>query len=353
MRFHDADRQLSASASLSASKLSLATGAALGVLVVGIAASLFVGEVSIDSHTVLEALLHHDTNLSQHVIVRDWRLPRALADVLVGAALAVAGAIMQAVTRNPLASPGIMGLNTGAGFATVLAMVAWPAAGRPELMVVSIAGATLGAALVYGLGSCSRGGLTPVRLALTGIAVSAVLGAIGNGLMIYNELGQDVLLWYARGTENVQWADVLLLAPLVFVGMLGALALAPTLSVLMLGEHVARGLGQRTRLTKFLSATIVLVLAGGAVAVAGPVGFIGLMVPHVVRALVGLDHRIVIPGSALCGSILMLAADLGAHLATTPYRAPVPVGVVTALLGVPFFLYLACRRPGRTRGATL
>ena len=113
MRFHDADRQLSASASLSASKLSLATGAARGVLVVGIAASLFVGEISIDSRTVLQALLHHDTNLSQHVIVRDWRLPRALADVLVGAALAVAGAIMQAVTRNPLASPGIMGLNTG------------------------------------------------------------------------------------------------------------------------------------------------------------------------------------------------------------------------------------------------
>jgi iron complex transport system permease protein len=346
MRFHDGQRPLSASASLSASKLSLALGAALGVLAVGIAASLFVGEISIDSHTVARALLHYDANLSQHVIVRDWRLPRAVADVLVGAALAVAGAIMQAVTRNPLASPGIMGLNTGAGFATVLAMVAWPAAGRPELMIISIAGATLGAALVFGLGSCSRSGLTPVRLALTGIAVSAVLGAIGNGLMIYNELGQDVLLWYARGTENVQWADVALLAPPVFVGMLGALALAPTLSVLMLGEHVARGLGQRTGLTKFISATIVLVLAG-------PVGFIGLMVPHVVRTLVGLDHRLVIPGSALCGSILMLAADIGAHLATTPYRAPVPVGVVTALIGVPFFLYLACRRPGRTRGVTL
>jgi iron complex transport system permease protein len=318
---------------------------AILLIVVGIVASLFVGDIWIDADAVVQALFHHDANLSQHVIVRDWRLPRALADVLVGAALAMAGTIMQAVTRNPLASPAIMGLTTGAGFATIVAMVLWPAAGRADLMFGSIAGATLGAALVYGLGSCSRGGLTPVRLALTGMAVSVVLGAVGDGLMIYNELGQDVLLWYARGNENVQWADVVMLLPLVAVGTLSAFALAPTLSVLMLGEHVARGLGQRTRFTKFAAAATVLVLAGAAVAVAGPVGFIGLMIPHIVRAIVGLDHRLVIPGSALCGAILMLAADLGAHLSTTAYRASVPVGVVTAIMGVPFFLYLACRPP--------
>ena len=153
-----------------------AAAAMLGLLLLGIAASLLVGDVPIDAATVFNATVHHDSQLSQHVIVRDWRLPRAVADVLVGAALAVAGAIMQAVTRNPLASPGIMGLNTGASFATVLAMVLLPTAGRPELMLVSIAGAALGAALVYGLASLSRGGLTPVRLALTGIAVSALLG---------------------------------------------------------------------------------------------------------------------------------------------------------------------------------
>jgi iron complex transport system permease protein len=119
----------------------------------------------------------------------------------------------------------------------------------------------------------------------------------------------------------------------------------------MLGEHVARGLGQRTSLTRFFAAATVLVLAGAAVAVAGRVGFIGLMVPHIVRAVVGLDHRLVMPGSALCGATLMLAADLGAHLATTEYRAPVPVGVVTSILGVSLFLYLACRPPARSRKA--
>ena len=321
----------------------------VGLIIAGIGASLFVGDVSIDAPTIGDALFHYDAESVPHLLIRDWRLPRALADVLVGAALAVAGAIMQAVTRNPLASPGIMGLNTGASFFTLLAMVLVPTAGRPALMLASIAGAALGAAMVYGLGSLSRSGLTPVRLALTGIAVSALLGAIGNGVMIYNELGQDMLLWHARGTEGVQWLDIGLFLPLAGVGLLGALVLAPTLSILTLGEHVARGLGQRTRLAKFMAATIVLALAGGAVSLAGPIGFVGLMIPHVVRHVVGQNYRLVIPGAALCGSLLMLAADMAARLASTPFKAPVPVSAITALLGVPFFLYLACRKPATAR----
>ena len=325
----------------------------ISLLLVAIALSLLVGEIPISAATVRDALFFHDARLSEQVIVRDWRLPRAVADVLVGASLAVAGAIMQSITRNPLASPGILGLNTGASFATLLAMAFWPAAGRFALILLSIAGATLGAALVYGLGSLSRSGLTPVRLALTGIAVSALFGAIGNGLMIYHELGQDALLWFARGTEGVEWLDIRLLLPMTAVGLLAALAMAPALGVLTLGEGVARGLGQRTGATKFLAATIVLLLVGGAVSLAGPVGFIGLMVPHIVRYLVGADHRAVIPGAALCGAALMLVADVGARLATAPFKGPVPVGAVTALLGVPFFLYLACRRPAGASGGRL
>jgi iron complex transport system permease protein len=334
-------------------KWPLIAAVVVGLLLVAVALSLLVGDIPISAATVWDALFSHDSQLSAHVIIRDWRLPRAVADVLVGASLAVAGAIMQAMTRNPLASPGIMGLNTGASFATLLAMVLWPVAGRCELILLSIAGATMGAALVYGLGSLSRGGLTPVRLALVGIAVSSVLGAIGNGLMIYHELGQDALLWFARGTEGVEWLDIRMLLPMTGMGLLGAMAIAPALGVLTLGDGVARGLGQRTGSTKFLAALIVLLLVGGAVALAGPVGFIGLMVPHVVRYFVGLDHRAVIPGSALCGAALLLVADIGARFATVPLKAPVPVGVMTALLGVPFFLYLACRRPTAARGGRL
>jgi iron complex transport system permease protein len=327
-----------------------AAAALLLLLLFGLAASLLMGDIHIDAATVWNALIHHDAHLSKHVIVRDWRLPRAVADVMVGAALAVAGAIMQAVTRNPLASPGIMGINTGASFAAVLALVVAPAMPFQQLMLMSIAGAAVGATLVYGLGSLSPGGLTPVRLALTGIAVSAVLGAIGNGITIYYDLGQDLLYWFARGTEGVRWSDIGIFFPLGCVGLIGAAAIAPGVGVLTLGDHVSRGLGQRTRLTKFVAAAIVLILAGGAVSLAGPIGFVGLMAPHMVRYIVGSDYRVLIPASALFGALFLLLADLVARLAATPFKTPVPVGVVTALIGVPFFLYLACRRSTNARG---
>jgi iron complex transport system permease protein len=323
---------------------------ALAVLATCFGGSLLVGDVTIDPTTAWNALFHHDSQIMNHVIVRDWRLPRAVADVLVGASLAVAGAIMQSITRNPLASPGIMGLNTGASFVAVIALVIWPASSRAELMTLSILGAAGGAMLVFGLGHLSRGGVTPVRLALTGVAVSSLLGAIGNGVTIYYELGQDVLLWSARGTDTVQWADVMTFLPLAMVGLAGAAALSPSLGVLSLGDYVASSLGQRAKRTRFLASAVVVALAGGAVSLAGPVGFVGLMVPHLVRGVVGMDPRLVIPGSALGGSMLMIAADVGARAATTPFRMSIPVGVVTSLLGVPFFLYLVCRKQHGRRG---
>lgn len=340
MTIPSADRRPPGRWRVSIVTLSLAWAAIL----LGVVVFLQVGDVAIDARTVFDAMVHHDSEITSHVIVRDWRLPRAIADLLVGASLAIAGAIMQSMTRNPLASPGIMGLNTGAGFATILALAVVPSLGRPGLMLVAIAGAALGAALVYGLGSLSRGGLTPVRLALTGVAVSTLIGSIGSGVMIYFELGQDLTLWDSRGTQNIQWEDVTLYLPFFVTGLVGALAIAPTLSVLSLGEQVAQGLGQRTMLTKLWGTLIVLLLAGGSVALAGAVGFVGLMVPHIVRMMVGHDQRVVIPAAALAGSFFLLVADICARLATTPYRAAVPVGVVTSLLGVPFFLYLACRR---------
>lgn len=324
----------------------------VSTLVAGTAAivSLFVGDLWIDASTVFDALFRHDPQSSAHVIIRDWRLPRAVADLLVGAALGMAGAIMQATTRNPLASPSIMGLSTGASFFGLLMTIAIPAAGRLELMIASIAGATFGAALVYGIASASRGGMTPVRLALTGVAVSSILAAIGNGVTIYYNIGQDMLLWFARGSEGVQWPDIIFAAPLMLAGLAGGCVLSFSINALGLGDHVATGLGLRTSTTRFLSACVVLLLAGAAVALTGPVGFIGLLAPHVARGLVGLDYRAVIPNSAAVGATVMVLADVVARLATTPYKAPVPVGVVTALLGVPFFLYLANRRSTRAQG---
>ncbi|GIW98863.1 MAG: ferrichrome ABC transporter permease [Pirellulaceae bacterium] len=314
------------------------------VMPLGICAFLLIGDVAIDARTAYEALFQHDANIAAHVIVRDWRLPRAIADLLIGASLAVAGTIMQTMTRNPLASPGIMGLNSGANFATIAALILVPSLGRPGLLLVAIAGAASGAALVYGLGSLSRGGLTPVRLALTGVAVSTLLGSFSKGVMIYFELGEDLLLWESRGTLNIQWEDVMLYLPFFLAGLTGSLAIAPALNVLELGAQVAQGLGQQTWLVNLWGGLVVLLLAGGSVAAAGAIGFVGLMIPHVVRLVVGHDHRVVIPTAALAGGAFLLIADIGARIVTTPYRAAVPVGVVTSILGVPFFLYLALRR---------
>lgn len=345
-----ATSDLSSSIGRSRSNGAAAFAVFAGVATAAALASLFVGDLRIDASTVFDALFHHDGQSSAHVIIRDWRLPRAVADLLVGAALGMAGAIMQATTRNPLASPSIMGLSTGASFFGLLTTIALPTAGRGELMVASIAGATFGAALVYGIASASRSGMTPVRLALTGVAVSSILAAIGNGVTIYYNVGQDMLLWYARGSEGVQWPDVFFAAPLILAGLVGGCVLSSSINALGLGDQVATSLGLLTGTARFLSACAVLLLAGTAVALTGPIGFIGLLAPHVARGLVGLDYRAVIPNAAAIGATVMVLADVGARLATTPYKAPVPVGVVTALLGVPFFLYLANRRSSRAQG---
>ncbi len=310
----------------------------------GLIGSLGVGAVSIDSRTIIESLTHFNADSVAHVIVHDGRMPRGLADVLVGAALALAGAIMQAVTRNPLAGPGIMGLNSGAAFMTIVASIYFPTLGRGSLLSFALAGAALGAILVYGIGSLSRGGLTPVRLALTGIAVGTLLGAVGNGITIYENMGQDLLFWFARGAEGVRWVDLQITAPLIIVGFVGAIALAPGLGATSLGEGVARGIGQNPARTKFFSAVVVVALAGGAAALVGPVGFVGLLTPHIARALVGNDYRLVLPGAAVCGATLTLYADMIARLATVPLKTQIPLGVVTSLIGVPFFLYLVNKR---------
>ena len=334
-------------------RMPIVLAASLVVTGLMMAASLFVGDVWIDAATIGDSLWSYDDQQVDHLLIRDGRLPRAVADFLVGAALAVAGAIMQAITRNPLASPGIMGLNSGASLATVLGLVLLPEIARHELMFLSVVGAGAGAALVYGLGAMSRGGLTPVRLALTGLAVSSLVGAVGNGVTIYHQLGQDSLLWYSRGTEGVQWIDIGVFLPVGMVGFVGALAISPSMGVMALGDQVATGLGQRAKWTKFVAAVVVLLLAGGAVSLAGAIGFVGLVVPHLVRMLVGWDYRVLIPAAALFGGLLLLISDIAARLATVPFKTPVPVSVVTSLIGVPFFIYLISRRATVSRRSAM
>jgi iron complex transport system permease protein len=311
----------------------------LTLLVLGLALSISVGAADIQLLTVWEAVFHYDADLTQHQIIQELRLPRALCGAMVGASLAVAGAIMQGMTRNPLADPGLLGVNAGAGFVLALCFAFWPGLPFPYIMLFSFLGAGLGAGLVYGIGSLAKGGLTPVRLALAGAAVSAIFVALSEGVAIYYQVGQELAFWYAGGVAGTTWLHITIMLPWMMAGLIGALMLSRSITVLSLGEEMAAGLGQRTGLVKLAGSLIVLILAGAAVSSVGMIGFIGLVIPHVARYLVGVDYRWIIPCSAVLGSLLMVFADLGARMINPPYETP--VGALIALIGVPFFLYLA------------
>ncbi|ADI14277.1 FecCD family ABC transporter permease [Truepera radiovictrix] len=313
----------------------------LAALAAGLVWSVSVGAATIDLKTVWAAVFTPNPELTAHQIIQEVRLPRVLSGAMVGASFAVAGAIMQGMTRNPLADPSILGLNAGASLFLVLTFVLRPGTGYTELILISFCGAGFGAALVYGVGSLARGGLTPVKLALAGAAVAALLASLTSGLIITFNLAQDVLFYTAGGLQGTRWEQVRLMLPWFGAAMVGGLALSRSVTLLSLGEDVAKGLGLRTGLVRALCTVVVLLLAGASVAVAGGVGFVGLVVPHVARALVGLDYRLILPSSALLGALLLVLADLGARMVNPPFETP--VGLLTALVGVPFFLYLARR----------
>ncbi|GLI05443.1 ferrichrome ABC transporter permease [Paenibacillus tyrfis] len=313
--------------------------AGLAVLLVGLALSVSVGAADIQLSTVWEAVFRFNPDITQHQIIQELRLPRALAGALVGACFAVAGAIMQGMTRNPLADSGLLGLNAGAGFVLALCFAFLPGLPFMKLILYSFLGAAVGAFMVYGVGSMSKNGLTPVRLALAGAAVNALLVAVSEGVAIYFNIGQDLAFWYAGGVAGTKWVQLKIMTPWVIAALIAALLLSRSITLLSLGDEVATGLGQRTGWVKLACAIVVLVLAGTAVSAVGAVGFVGLVIPHIARSLVGVDYRWIIPCSAVLGSLLMVIADIGARMINPPYETP--IGTLIALIGVPFFLYLA------------
>lgn len=314
------------------------------LLLFAIGLSISVGAANIKLGTVWNSLFHFNGDLTEHQIILDMRLPRALAAALIGAALAVAGAIMQGMTRNPMADSGLLGLNSGAGLALAVCFAFFPGTSFLMMMFYSFAGAAVGAGLVFGIGFMSKGGMTPVRLTLAGAAVSMLLVALSEGIAIYFKVGQDLAFWYAGAVTGTTWTQIEIVAPWVAVGLVGAFALSKSITLLSLGDEVATGLGQRTGLIKAVSMIFVLILAGSAVSLVGAIGFVGLMIPHIARFLVGVDYRWVIPSSAVLGSLLMVFADILARMVNPPHE--VPIGALIAVIGVPFFLYLALKQKG-------
>jgi iron complex transport system permease protein len=308
-------------------------------------ASLAVGASWVPLAQVVAALLQPDPLNVGHILVTSTRLSRTLMAIAVGASLAVAGALMQALTRNPLASPGLFGINAGATFFIIL-FSAWFSLFSPEQWLwCAFAGAALAGCLVWLIGNMGQGSLNPLRMVLAGAAMAALFAAFSQALLVVNQDGLDtVLFWLAGSLTERSLAPA---APLLIcssLALLGALLLAGQVNVLNAGEEIATGLGQRTGLIRLLMSVLIVCLAGSAVALAGSIGFIGLLVPHMVRKGLSVDHRWLLPGCALVGATLLLLADTLARVVILPQE--VPVGVMTALFGAPFFIMLA-RRGGR------
>lgn len=313
----------------------------LTALAFGMTLSVSLGAKDIDWATVWSAIFRFDPNVTEHQVIQALRLPRVLAGAMVGASLAVAGAIMQGLTRNPLADSGLLGLNAGAGLALAVCFAFFPETPFLQLMVYSFLGAAFGALMVFGIASLSMEGLTPMRLTLAGAAVGALLTAISQGIALHYRVGQDLTFWYAGGVAGTRWDQVELMFPWVAAGLIGACLLSRAITLLSFGDEVAIGLGLRIRPVKAAALVVVLLLAGVSVAVAGAISFVGLLIPHMTRALVGADYRWIIPCSAVLGALLVVVADLGAR--TINMNVETPVGALIALLGVPFFLYLVRR----------
>ncbi|WP_338552286.1 iron ABC transporter permease [Paenibacillus sp. KS-LC4] len=321
------------------------------ILIVGTAAVLFglalsisVGAAKISLSTVWTAVFNFNPDITQHQIIQELRMPRALAAALIGAAFAVSGSVMQGMTRNPLADPSLLGLNAGAGFALALCFAFFRGMSHLEIMIICFIGAALAAGIVYGIGSLAKGGLTPVRLTLAGAAISTLFVSLSEGIQIHFKIGQDIAFWFAGGIANTKWSQIGIVAPWIIGGILVAIAISRSISLLSLGDDVAVSLGQRTKLTKTIGIIVTLILAGASVSVVGAVGFIGLIIPHLARYLVGVDYRWIIPCSAVLGALLLIVADIVARTINSPYETP--VGALIAIIGVPFFLYLAVKQRG-------
>ncbi|MRG86837.1 FecCD family ABC transporter permease [Salinibacillus xinjiangensis] len=304
--------------------------------------SLSVGAYQIDFVTVLASLFSNQET-KEVLIIQDVRLPRAIIGILIGASLAIAGALMQGITRNPLASPQIFGVNAGASLVLVIIVILFPIFSQTTMVYFAFLGAAIGGLTVYAL--ASPGGMNPVKLALAGITMHLFLTSIIEGLIIFHEEStEDVLFWLAGAIDGTDWGHVETILPWLIAGMILALLIAKPLTLLSLGDDVAKGLGQKIGWIRIASAMLVILLAGASVAVAGPIGFVGLIIPHIARKLVGVDYIHVIPCSALLGAVLLVSADVLSRFISFPSESP--VGIVTALIGGPYFLYLA-RKGGK------
>jgi len=328
----------SSAALLPKSRLLLYTITGVILLIIMSFLSISLGAADMQFSTAWGAIFGFDAAITEHQIVRTFRLPRTVADIIVGSSLALCGAIMQGTTRNSLADSGLMGISSGAVFAIALSMAFFPASTYGVTMLFACMGATITTGLTYFIASVGKRGMTPQRLVLGGMSISMLFGAFSQFIAIRYQLGESLAFWTAGGTAGATWSEVMFVTPVFLAGVVASIVLSPFVAAMSLGEEVASGLGLKTRYILLMSTIVVLVLTGLSVIVVGPVGFVGLITPHIVRGLVGVDYRYIIPVSGIYGALLTVSADLAGRLINKPYETP--IGVTFAVIGVPYFLYL-------------
>ena len=310
-----------------------------GLLVAMCLASLAWGARDLAPGTVWDALVAPVAGDNDHAVVRDLRVPRTVVGLLAGGALGVAGALMQGLTRNPIADPGLLGVNAGSSLAVVGAISLLGVGSAAGYVWFAFLGAALAALTVYGVASVGWGGVTPVKLALVGAALAAVATSAVTVVLLTDEQAlAQYRFWQVGSLVNRPWSTIAVLAPFVLAGLVLAAGTSRFLNAVALGDDLARGLGQNVVLGRLLVLAAVVLLCGAATSLAGPIAFVGLMVPHVARAVVGPDHRWVLPYAAVLGPVVLLAADVVGRLVAQP--SEVEAGLVVAVLGAPVLIAL-------------
>ena len=317
---------------------------AVVVLVAACAASLAIGARGLPLTTIWEAITNFNPESGDHAVVIA-RIPRTVLGLLAGAALGLAGAAMQGVARNPLADPGILGLNAGAALAVVVGIYVFGVGSLTGYIWFAFIGAAAAAVVVYAIASRGRDGATPVKLALAGAALSAGLFSLMNVILVSS---QDTLdrfrFWQVGSIGGRDWSVLLPALPFLTVGAVIVMASGRILNSLALGDDIARGLGQNVALSRGVIGLGIVLLCGSATALAGPIGFLGLVIPHAVRSLTGPDYRWVLPFSMISAPILLIIADVIGRVVLLP--GEVPAGIMTALVGAPVFVWLIRRGKG-------
>ena len=308
------------------------------LFVIGAYLSLRFGAISYNHQQLVETLRHPMTDSPVQDVVIDLRLPRMVAAILVGAAMAQAGAMMQGITRNVIADPGLLGINAGAGLALILGYAIFGSLHYSQILVICLLGSCLAAGLVFGLSYQVQKGYNQLRLILSGAMVASLFSAIGQAITIYFDLSTAVIGWQAGGLVQVNWKMLTIIGPLIIVGLILAQLFSHQLTILSLNETVAKNLGQRTALMTMVLLGIVLLLSAAAVALVGSLSFVGLIIPHFIRMFTGKNYKMLLPLTAFAGASFLIWVDLVCRSINPP--AETPISAVISIIGLPCFLWL-------------